>query len=156
MRSLCPLHRQRLKIQGLRDGPHILYDIKSIPQLSRTDERQRIFKYADRLSICLYTIGVICMAASGTALPILDLIFGQFVNTFNDFAQDAASVSHFRSQIAQARYGSHDACKPTMNLTCLVFIWSTLQSRNWLFSMLELRVPLQDDLCRSVTNLVAR
>ena len=67
-----------------------------------------MFKYADRLSICLYTIGVICMAASGTALPILDLIFGQFVNTFNDFAQDAVSVSHFRSQIAQARYESHN------------------------------------------------
>jgi hypothetical protein len=31
----------------------------------------------------LYAIGIICMAVSGTALPLLDLIFGQFVNTFN-------------------------------------------------------------------------
>ena len=108
-RSLCPLLIQRLKLQGLRAGPHILYDIRNTLQLSWTHEKQRMFTYADRLSICLYIIGVICMAASGTALPILDLIFGQFVNTFNDFAQDAVSVSHFRSQISQARYGNHDA-----------------------------------------------
>lgn len=62
-----------------------------------------MFQYADRLSICLYAIGIVCMAASGTALPLLDLIFGQFVNTFNDFAQDKISVGSFRSEIAQAR-----------------------------------------------------
>lgn len=44
------------------------------------------------------------MAASGTALPLLDLIFGQFVNTFNDFAVGNISVGHFRAEIAQARY----------------------------------------------------
>jgi ATP-binding cassette subfamily B (MDR/TAP) protein 1 len=64
---------------------------------------QRMFKYADRLSIFLYAIGIICMATSGTALPLLDLVFGQFVNTFNDFAQDKTSVEHFRSEIAKAR-----------------------------------------------------
>jgi hypothetical protein len=42
-----------------------------------------MFRYADRLGILLYVIGTICMAVSGTALPLLDLIFGQFVNTFN-------------------------------------------------------------------------
>lgn len=63
-----------------------------------------MFRYADRTGIVLYTIGTICMAASGTALPLLDLIFGQFVNTFNDFAIGNISVNHFRSEIAQARY----------------------------------------------------
>lgn len=63
-----------------------------------------MFRYADRPSIALYTVGTICMAASGTALPLLDLIFGQFVNTFNDFAVGNISVNHFRSDIAQARY----------------------------------------------------
>ncbi|KAG9602360.1 multidrug resistance protein 3, partial [Aureobasidium melanogenum] len=61
-----------------------------------------MFHYADRPGIALYAIGSICMAASGTALPLLDLIFGQFVNTFNDFAIGNISVSHFRSEIAQA------------------------------------------------------
>ena len=42
-----------------------------------------MFQYADRLSRFLYAIGLVCMAISGTALPLLDLIFGQFVNTFN-------------------------------------------------------------------------
>jgi hypothetical protein len=42
-----------------------------------------MFRYADRPGIFLYAIGMVCMAASGTALPLLDLIFGQFVNTFN-------------------------------------------------------------------------
>lgn len=63
-----------------------------------------MFKYADRMGIVLYTIGTICMAASGTALPLLDLIFGRFVNTFNDFAVGNISVNDFRSEIAQARY----------------------------------------------------
>lgn len=63
-----------------------------------------MFHYADRPGIALYTVGVICMAASGTALPLLDLIFGQFVNTFNDFAVGNISVGHFRAEIAQARY----------------------------------------------------
>ncbi|KAH0290290.1 multidrug resistance protein, partial [Aureobasidium sp. EXF-3399] len=62
----------------------------------------RMFQYADRLSKFLYGIGVLCMATSGTALPLLDLIFGQFVNTFNDFAQGNITVSHFRSEIAKA------------------------------------------------------
>jgi hypothetical protein len=44
---------------------------------------KRVFRYADRLSKLLYAIGILCMATSGTALPLLDLIFGQFVNTFN-------------------------------------------------------------------------
>lgn len=65
---------------------------------------QRMFRYADRPDMALYGIGSICMAASGTALPLLDLIFGQFVNTFNDFAIGNIPVSHFRSEIAQARY----------------------------------------------------
>lgn len=63
-----------------------------------------MFRYADRPGIALYAIGTICMAAPGTALPLLDLIFGQFVNTFNDFAVGNISVGHFRSEIAQARY----------------------------------------------------
>ncbi|KAH0280476.1 multidrug resistance protein 3, partial [Aureobasidium melanogenum] len=62
----------------------------------------RMFRYADRPGIAMYGLGSICMTASGTALPLLDLIFGQFVNTFNDFAIGNISVSHFRSEIAQA------------------------------------------------------
>lgn len=64
-----------------------------------------MFTYADRLGIILYAVGILCMIVSGTALPLLDLIFGQFVNTFNDFAQGNISVGHFRSEIARARYG---------------------------------------------------
>ncbi|KAI5257445.1 multidrug resistance protein [Aureobasidium subglaciale] len=62
----------------------------------------RMFLYADRLGIILYMVGIICMATSGTALPLLDLIFGQFVNTFNDFAQGNITIGHFRSEIARA------------------------------------------------------
>ncbi|THY42891.1 multidrug resistance protein [Aureobasidium pullulans] len=62
----------------------------------------RMFTYADRLGIILYAVGILCMIVSGTALPLLDLIFGQFVNTFNDFAQGNISVGHFRSEIARA------------------------------------------------------
>jgi ATP-binding cassette subfamily B (MDR/TAP) protein 1 len=49
------------------------------------------------------TIAFICMIASGTALPLMDLIFGKFVNVFTNFATGQLSPAGYRSEVANYR-----------------------------------------------------
>jgi ATP-binding cassette subfamily B (MDR/TAP) protein 1 len=49
-------------------------------------------------------IAVICMIAAGTALPLMDVVFGQFVNVFNDFAAGNLSPAGYRDQVAHYAY----------------------------------------------------
>jgi len=44
-------------------------------------------------------VAFVCMIASGTLLPIMDLVFGQFVTVFNGFAIGEVSAEEFRVQI---------------------------------------------------------
>lgn len=46
----------------------------------------RIFNYADRPSWILYSVAFAAAIAAGSALPLMDLVFGKFVTTFNNFA----------------------------------------------------------------------
>jgi ATP-binding cassette subfamily B (MDR/TAP) protein 1 len=39
------------------------------------------------------------MIASGTLLPLMDLIFGKVVSVFNDFAAGVLSPAGFRSDV---------------------------------------------------------
>jgi ATP-binding cassette subfamily B (MDR/TAP) protein 1 len=50
------------------------------------------------------TIAFICMIAAGTALPLMDLIFGKFVNVFTDFATGKLSPGGYRDEVAKYRY----------------------------------------------------
>lgn len=49
------------------------------------------------------TIAFICMIASGTALPLMDLIFGKFVNVFTNFATGQLSPAGYRAEVADYR-----------------------------------------------------
>lgn len=60
---------------------------------------QRVFQYADRKGTSMNIIAAACMIASGTALPLMDIIFGRFVTIFNDFISGRMSPSEFRSEI---------------------------------------------------------
>lgn len=60
---------------------------------------QRVFKYADRLSWTLNIIAFIAAIASGTLLPLMDLIFGKFVTTFTRFAIGELSPAGYRSEV---------------------------------------------------------
>ncbi|THW62852.1 multidrug resistance protein 3 [Aureobasidium pullulans] len=60
----------------------------------------RFFTYADSLSIALYVVAAICLLACGTALPILDIVFGKFVTQFNDFAIGRISKTAFQHKIS--------------------------------------------------------
>jgi ATP-binding cassette subfamily B (MDR/TAP) protein 1 len=48
-------------------------------------------------------VAFICMIASGTALPLMDLIFGKFVNVFKGFATGELSPAGYRREVAHYR-----------------------------------------------------
>lgn len=49
------------------------------------------------------TIAFICMIAAGTALPLMDLIFGKFVNVFTQFATGQLSPAGYRDEVSKYR-----------------------------------------------------
>ncbi len=67
---------QELKLEGTKDEP----------KPSGFKSYMRIFDYADRTSWILYSVAFAAAIAAGTALPLMDLVFGKFVTTFNNFA----------------------------------------------------------------------
>jgi ATP-binding cassette subfamily B (MDR/TAP) protein 1 len=44
------------------------------------------------------------MVAAGTLLPLMDIVFGKFVNVFNDFVNGKLSPAGYRSEVAKYRY----------------------------------------------------
>lgn len=44
------------------------------------------------------------MIAAGTLLPIMDIIFGKFINAFNDFVNGKLSPAGYRSEVGKYRY----------------------------------------------------
>jgi ATP-binding cassette, subfamily B (MDR/TAP), member 1 len=46
----------------------------------------RLSEYADRTAWTPYSVAFVAAAAAGAALPLMDLLFGKFVTTFNNFA----------------------------------------------------------------------
>lgn len=61
----------------------------------------RVFTYNDSKGWVMNTIAFICMIAAGTALPLMDLIFGKFVNVFTDFATGKLSPGGYRDEVAK-------------------------------------------------------
>ena len=44
------------------------------------------------------------MICAGTLLPIMDIVFGKFINVFNDFVSGELSPAGYRKEIAKYRY----------------------------------------------------
>lgn len=59
----------------------------------------RVFGYADTLSKILFTLALLGSIASGAALPLMSLIFGQFTNQFNNFSVGAANRQSFLDSV---------------------------------------------------------
>ncbi|KAL4878829.1 P-loop containing nucleoside triphosphate hydrolase protein [Aspergillus karnatakaensis] len=55
----------------------------------------RIFHYADRFSWFLNALSFFCAIASGAALPLMTIVFGQFTSKFADFAGGVTDPSDF-------------------------------------------------------------
>jgi ATP-binding cassette subfamily B (MDR/TAP) protein 1 len=49
------------------------------------------------------------MIISGTVLPLMDLVFGKFVNVFNDFVIGELSPAGYRSKVGEFRYAIPDS-----------------------------------------------
>lgn len=47
----------------------------------------------------LYIVGILASIASGTVLPLMTLIFGNFVSVFTDFALDRIPGDAFRQKV---------------------------------------------------------
>ncbi|CAM1501550.1 Fc.00g035340.m01.CDS01 [Cosmosporella sp. VM-42] len=74
-----------------------------------TDEMQdgsfkyflRVFTYNDGQGWLMNTIAFAAMIAAGTLLPIMEIVFGKFVNVFNDFIAGRSSPADFRREVGQ-------------------------------------------------------
>lgn len=63
------------------------------------DDYLRIFKYAEPRDRFLYAISMICAIATGTALPLMTLVFGRSTSSFNDFASGQSSPQQFQDTV---------------------------------------------------------
>ncbi|KAF2495468.1 multidrug resistance protein 3 [Lophium mytilinum] len=59
----------------------------------------RVFGYADSTSWVLNIVAFIAAMAAGVLLPLMDVIFGKFVTTFNDFAVGKSTTAKFQGDI---------------------------------------------------------
>ncbi|KAI6848552.1 multidrug resistance protein [Hortaea werneckii] len=59
----------------------------------------RVFQYADRDSRLLYATSCVAAIGAGVALPFMDLIFGKFVTTFNNFAIGVLSPAGYMQEV---------------------------------------------------------
>lgn len=61
--------------------------------------RQKTMDMATFREKLLYAVGILASMGSGTVLPLMTLIFGNFVSEFTDFALGRVSSDSFRSKV---------------------------------------------------------
>lgn len=49
-------------------------------------------------------VALVCIIASGTALPLMDVVLGKFINIFNDFSRGTLSPAGYRAEVASFSY----------------------------------------------------
>ncbi|CAK1365324.1 Multidrug resistance protein 3 [Cercospora beticola] len=59
----------------------------------------RVFSYADKQDVAFYLVSLGCAIASGAALPLMTLIFGQFTTDFNNFTTGVNTPQQFRDKV---------------------------------------------------------
>ncbi|KPM36679.1 Multidrug resistance protein 1 [Neonectria ditissima] len=59
----------------------------------------RVFKYNDLRGWVLNAVAFFAMVAAGTMLPLMDIVFGKFVNAFNGFVNGNLSPAGYRSEV---------------------------------------------------------
>ncbi|KAH6884073.1 P-loop containing nucleoside triphosphate hydrolase protein [Thelonectria olida] len=61
----------------------------------------RVFTYNDVKGYIFNSIALFAMIAAGSLLPLMDIVFGKFVNVFNDFVNGKLSPAGYRSEVAK-------------------------------------------------------
>ncbi|OAA35161.1 multidrug resistance protein 1 [Metarhizium rileyi] len=111
--------------------------------IEKTDRRSsfksflRVFTYNDRLGWCLNAIASLGMIGSGVALPLMDIVFGQFINTFNDFATGKLSPNGYMDEIS--RYTLYFVYL-FIGKFLLTYLWTVLINITAIRTTKELRV----------------
>lgn len=62
---------------------------------------QRIFSYADKYDWCLNAVALVTSICAGATLPLMTIVFGQFVAKFNAFQSGNGSPDVFRSDVSR-------------------------------------------------------
>lgn len=62
---------------------------------------QRVFRYADRTSWILNVIALFAAIGAGVPLPLMDLVFGQFVTAFVQFSQGRYSRDEYMDEVVK-------------------------------------------------------
>lgn len=95
--------------------------------------KQRVFHYADTTTRLLYTVSFIAAIAAGTALPLMNIVFGRFVTTFNSFAVGDLEPSAYMCQVetlAYANTSSNETFQALANAltdsTSSTYLWRSL------------------------------
>ncbi|KAL6406964.1 hypothetical protein AUP68_09781 [Ilyonectria robusta] len=61
----------------------------------------RVFTYNDLRGWIFNVLAFIAMIAAGTLLPIMDVVFGKFINAFNGFVNGTLSPAGYRSEVGK-------------------------------------------------------
>ncbi|GAO13662.1 hypothetical protein UVI_02017680 [Ustilaginoidea virens] len=61
----------------------------------------RVFRYTDARGWALNAVALAAMVGSGTALPLMDLVFGGFVNVFDRFVAGKLSPDTFMAEVGR-------------------------------------------------------
>ncbi|KAK5999117.1 ABC multidrug transporter atrC [Cladobotryum mycophilum] len=97
----------------------------------------RVFTYNDGLGWFINGIAFFCMVAAGTALPLMDIIFGKFVNVFNDFVVGKLSPKGYRDEVG--KYALYFVYLFVAKFI-LSYIWTVLISMSAIRTTKRLRV----------------
>jgi ATP-binding cassette subfamily B (MDR/TAP) protein 1 len=70
-------------------------DTENDPQSGGFKSYLRIFSYADSFGWTLNALALVGAIGAGSALPLMDLLFGKMLTTFNDLATGQSSPEQF-------------------------------------------------------------
>ncbi|KAK2877091.1 multidrug-resistance transporter mdr5 [Arthroderma sp. PD_2] len=61
----------------------------------------KLWSWCEPIDVFLRICGFFAAVGAGTALPLMTIVFGTFVNVFNDFGVGRISAADFRSQVSE-------------------------------------------------------
>ncbi|KAM4061102.1 ABC transporter transmembrane domain-containing protein [Hirsutella rhossiliensis] len=105
----------------------------------------RVFTYNDAKGWLMNAGALVCIIASGTALPLMDVVFGKFVNVFNDFSTGTLSPAAYRAEVA--RFSLYFVYIFIAKFA-LTYIWTVLVNVTAIRTTKKLRVDFVRQLLR--------
>ncbi|GJN72403.1 hypothetical protein PLICBS_006476 [Purpureocillium lilacinum] len=61
----------------------------------------RVFTYNDGKGWFMNGVALVCMIAAGTVLPLMDIVFGKFINVFNDFVTGELTADGYMDEVGK-------------------------------------------------------